>query len=224
MTIWTPLVALPLFCLATEQPAAAPSGQLIEEMVAVHGEKIRGDLERGLGQVESQWSTEDGDGDALREFVRQHFAADPATRDALFERSERIFEQLDGLLLDAGRELRMHVDLDSGPILPFDQILADSTLDPPRRRPLRQSPRVRDPAQLSADQPRGAPARGRDLEPTSVAEARLADRFSARVPAAIRQRISQADAAASSYVSGYNIWMHHLVERSNGRAALSRPE
>jgi hypothetical protein len=43
------------------------------------------------------------------------------------------------------------------------------------------------------------------------AEARLAQRFSKRVPAEVNAAIAQASADGDRYVSEYNIWMHHVV-------------
>jgi hypothetical protein len=48
------------------------------------------------------------------------------------------------------------------------------------------------------------------------AEARLADRFSRRVPAEVNLAVSEASARAEQYIAEYNIWMHHLLDE-NGR-------
>src|SRR5439155_1194648 len=47
------------------------------------------------------------------------------------------------------------------------------------------------------------------------AEARLAERFSKRIPAAVKLATAKASAEADQYIAGYNIWMHHVVD-SNG--------
>jgi hypothetical protein len=44
------------------------------------------------------------------------------------------------------------------------------------------------------------------------AEARLAERFSKRVPASVNLAITEAGAEADRYIARYNIWMHHLVD------------
>ena len=44
------------------------------------------------------------------------------------------------------------------------------------------------------------------------AEARLAQRFSKRVPARVNLAIAQAEAESGRYIAEYNIWMHHLVD------------
>src|SRR6266446_2973523 len=49
------------------------------------------------------------------------------------------------------------------------------------------------------------------------AEARLAQRFSKRIPAEVNQALSQAQAEVARYISEYNIWMHHLVDAKGNR-------
>jgi hypothetical protein len=71
-------------------------------------------IERGVDQVASLWRRSDGD---LAAFVTAQFAATPAARDALFTRLEERFEQIDGLMLELGRSLRWHADVDTGPML-----------------------------------------------------------------------------------------------------------
>lgn len=202
----------PSLALADDLPT------VVEELVAQHGEEVRPRLERGVLQVAALWREEDGDSEELAAFVRTHFAADEATRDAMFSRLERTFEQLDGLLLDAVRQLRMHVDLDAGLILPFDRLLAGYAPG----------------AHLSDDLFANRLAfvvllnfplttleerleEGREWSRREWAEARLASRFGARVPAEVSLRVGQAGAAASAYVAEYNVWMHHLVDDEGTR-------
>jgi hypothetical protein len=49
------------------------------------------------------------------------------------------------------------------------------------------------------------------------AEARLAQRFSRRVPAEVNQVMAEANAVADQYIAGYNIWMHHLLNDDGER-------
>src|SRR5206468_1067965 len=57
-------------------------------------------------------------------FVRENFAGDQATLDALFDRMQFIEESLFGYMSAIGRDLRWQSDLDIGPIYPFDEVLA----------------------------------------------------------------------------------------------------
>jgi hypothetical protein len=207
------LVQLPAF--AAWQASGDP---VVTELVARHGEAQRARIERGLAQVDAFWRAEDGDRAARDEFVRAHFAGDPATLDALFSRLESGFESLDGHMNEIARDWRSHSDLDFGPILPFDEIMA--AWDP--------SAHVAD--DLFANRLAFAVllnfpvttleqrlAEGESWTRRQWAEAELALRFAKRIPSAVNQAIAQASAEASQYVATYNIWMHHLVDAKGVR-------
>jgi hypothetical protein len=53
--------------------------------------------------------------------------ADAQQLDALFGRLEQVFEQIDGHIHEVGREVRRASDVDVGPLLPIDPLLAAST-------------------------------------------------------------------------------------------------
>ena len=173
---------------------------------------------RGLKQVGEFWQAGDGDAAAFEEFVRRNFAGSPADRDALFARCERLFEQLDGHMLEIVRELRTQTDLDLGPLLPFDEtsagydpsahITADLFKNKLAFIVLLNFP-------LTTLQERLA--NGGAWSRRQWAEARLADRFSRRVPAEVNLAIAEARAQADQYVAGYNIWMRHVLAENGER-------
>ena len=164
------------------------------------------------------WKAEDGDAAAFEEFVRTSFAGDTGTLDALFTRLERAFESLDGHMLEIVRDFRMHTDLDSGAILPFDEILAGY-----------------DPSAHATDDMFGNKlafvvllnfplttleqrlAEGDRWTRRQWAEARLADRFSKRIPGEVNLEIARASAEADQYIAQYNVWMHHLLDEKGQR-------
>lgn len=192
--------------------------KLENELVAKHGEAQRARAARGLRQVTALWKAEDGDAAAFEEFVRSSFAGDTATLDAMFTRLERTFESLDGHMLEMVRDFRMHTDLDSGAILPFDEILAGY-----------------DPSAHATDDMFGNKlafvvllnfplttleqrlAEGDGWMRRQWAEARLADRFSKRIPGEVNLEIARASSEADQYIAQYNVWMHHLLDEKGER-------
>src|SRR5262249_55255416 len=58
-----------------------------------------------------------------RSSATTNFAGDPQMLDALFNRMEFIFESVDGHFTEISRDLGRQVDLDIGPIHPFDETL-----------------------------------------------------------------------------------------------------
>jgi hypothetical protein len=174
--------------------------------------------ERGIRQVRQFWRAEDGDQAAFDKFVAENFAADQKTLDALFERLESGLASLDGHMLIVGRDWRQQQDLDRGPIYPFDDIMG--AYDP--------SAHVNDDLfanKLAFVALLNFPlttleerlANGDKWSRRQWAEARLALRFSRRVPAEVNTAVAKASAEASQYVATYNIWMHHLLDAKGQR-------
>jgi hypothetical protein len=175
-------------------------------------------LVRGMNQVASFWRTEDGDAAAFDAFIRENFAADDAARDTMFNRFEYLLEKLDGHMGEIGREFRSQSDLVRGPVLPFDEAFAayspsahitdDFFANKIAFVVLLNFPLTTLDQRL---------ADGERWTRRQWAEARLAARFSKRIPADVNQAISQAEAVSGSYIADYNIWMHHLLTNDGKR-------
>jgi len=188
---------------------------LAAELTAKHGEAQRVRIRRGVAQVAATWRDEDGD---LAAFVREQFIADPAQLDATFARLEAVLEQIDGHIHEVGREARRASDVDVGPLLAVDPLLAaydpaahvteDLFLAKPGFVVLLNWP-LTSLAERDAEGPK--------YTRRQWAEARLAGRFARRVPGEVRQAVTRATAEADQYVSQYNLWMHHLVDGTGAR-------
>ena len=98
--------------------------RLEKELVKQYGPEKKERLLRGMRQVADFWRESDGGSEAFEKFVSENFAGDETTLQAIFERSERIFEHINGAMHDVGIELRRQSDLDLGPVLPVDRVLA----------------------------------------------------------------------------------------------------
>lgn len=189
--------------------------QLRDELSKKHGSLLLSRIERGLDQASRLWRPSDGD---FSKFVRDHFIADEKLLDATFDRLQAIFEQVDGHMNEIGRELRKPTDLDIGPLLPVDPLLA--AFDPSAHlvEDLFQSkiafiallnfPLVTLKEKLED---------GRGFSRLHWATVRLTGRFSRRVPAEIQQEVAQASAEADLYIAEYNVWMHHVLSEKGLR-------
>src|SRR5437773_7836663 len=67
-----------------ETTARAVPQDRVEELVGQHGEAQRARIERGLKQVASLWTADDGDDVAQAQFAREHFISNPKELDAAF--------------------------------------------------------------------------------------------------------------------------------------------
>jgi hypothetical protein len=213
------LAASPARKKAPAKPRLQESQMSLEkELLAKYGEGQRARLERGMKQVTEFWRPEDGDAKAFEEFVRGNFAGDGPTSDALFERLEFAFESLDGHMVEINRDFRMQSDLDRGTIYPFDESLAG--YDPSAHVNddffanklafvvLLNFPLTTLEQRLSE---------GDNWSRRQWAEARLAARFSKRIPADVNLAIAKAAADSAQYIAGYNVWMHHVVDDKGNR-------
>jgi hypothetical protein len=175
-------------------------------------------LSRGLRQVASLWREEDGDTAAFDAFVRRHFVSDVAGLDEMFGRFERLFEKLDGHMLEILLSFRLQSDLDIGPIRPYDEIFA--AFNPAAHvtedmfgNKLAFAVLLNYPLTTLQERLEQGPNWSR----REWAEARLASRFARRVPAAVNQAIARANAEADQYIAEYNIWMHHVLDEQGRR-------
>ena len=200
---------------ASMQPSVA---RLETELTARHGEQQRPRIQRGLRQVAEFWRADDGDAVAFEAFTRENFAGDQKSLDAMFTRFEALLEQLDGHMTEIGRVFRNQTDLDLGPIMPFDEAFAG--YDPSAHvnedfftNKLAFMVLLNFPL-TTLEQRLGE---GTQWSRRQWAEARLAQRFSRRIPADVNLAIAKAASEADRYISEYNIWMHHLVNEKGER-------
>src|SRR5207237_1475691 len=197
---------------------SAADANLTNELAAKYGDAQRPVIERGVAQVRQFWRAEDGDDAAFTEFVRANYAGDSTTRDALFDRMQFALESLDGHMLEISRDWRRQSDLDIGTVYGFDDIMAG--YDP--------SAHVSDDLfanklafvvllnfPLTTLEQRLA--EGDKWSRRQWAEARLALRFSKRVPSSVNLAIARATAESGQYVANYNIWMHHVLDNEGRR-------
>ena len=192
--------------------------KLQQELIAKYGEAQRARLSRGLHQVMEYWRPPDGDAAAFEDFVRTHFAGDQATLDAMFTRYQSLLEQFYGHTHEIQREFRQQADLNLGSVLPFDGIFAgyDPTahfIDDCFDNKLAFIVLLNFPLTTLQERLTEGPHWTR----RQWAEVRLAQLFSKRIPAEVQLSIARAASEADSYVSQYNIWMHHLVNQSGQR-------
>lgn len=197
------------------KPPTVDLAALKSELIGKHGEAQRARIERGVDQIAALWTDDDGD---LAAFARAQFLADQAQLDAAFARLEAVFEQIDGHLHEIGREVRRASDVDVGPLLEIDPLLA--TLDPAAhltedlfRAKVGFVALLNFPLTTLAERSEEAVRYSR----REWAELRLAGRFGRRVPAEVRQAATRAGADADLYIAQYNVWMHHLLDERGER-------
>jgi hypothetical protein len=177
-----------------------------------HGEAEAARIERGAGQVARYWRAEDGDAAAFEAFVTAEFVPGGEALDGVFERFELTLERVDGYYTSMIRDLRRNVDLDVGPLLPLDRRFGEwdpaaHVSDDLFRSQIAFVALLNFPLTTLEERMRD----GGGWSRRQWAEARLAQRFSTRVPAEVNAGLAAAYARAEAYIAGYNICMHHVL-------------
>ena len=197
------------------QPSWMPSSvaKMQTELSAKYGDSAKPRAQRGLQQVGEFWRAEDGDQAGFEDFVRTNFAGDEATLDTMFNRYQRLIEQLEGHMHEINREFRQQQDLDAGPVLPFDEIFAGydpsaHVIDDFFNNKLAFIVLLNFPLTTLEQRLHD----GSGWTRRQWAEVRLAQRFDKRIPADVNLAIAQAGAEGDAYIAQYNIWMYHLVD------------
>ncbi len=219
------LAASALSASAAEPPRALPASALesardaaLRDLVARHGEGQRARIALGLKQTADFWRAEDGDAKAYGAFVREHFTPSGPALDQLYGRLAFVLESVYGHMAEIGRDLRWGADIQQGPLLSVDPLTAGyepsaHLEDDFFANKLAFAVLLNFPV-TSLEQ---RLKEGGTWTRRQWAETRLAERFTSRVTASVRLEQAQAYSDAGGYVSGYNFWMHHLLDAKGRR-------
>ncbi|MCX5748403.1 MAG: hypothetical protein NT062_38610, partial [Proteobacteria bacterium] len=117
-----PVIAPPAATDAADAPvAAAVIAETKAKLRAKHGDASAAAIERGVTQVAALWRQSDGD---LAAFALAQFVPEGPAHAALFTRLESTLEQVDGGFLEIGRAVKWGTEVEAGPMLPVDELLA----------------------------------------------------------------------------------------------------
>ena len=188
------------------------------ELVAKYGAGQEARAKKVVQQVAEFWRVEDGDAAAFEDFVSTNFAGDQAALDTMFNRYEHLLEQIDGHIHEINREFRTQLDLDRGPVLPYDELFGGydpsaHVVDDFFQNKLAFVVLLNFPLTTLDERLQNGPNWTR----RQWAEVRLAERFSKRIPADVNLGIAQAEAESGQYISEYNVWMYHLTDNQGQR-------
>ncbi len=185
------------------------------KLLVKFGQQHEARIFRGVEQVAAMWRAEDGD---FAEFCLAQFVAEPKALDALFDRLQATIEQINGHFLELGRTVRWATEVDIGPMLPVDQLLAgyDASshfADDMYKSKVAFSVLLNFPLTKLEDRIKNAASYSR----RQWAELRLTSMFESRIPGDIAGGVTAAEVAADQYISGYYLYMHHVLGRDGVR-------
>jgi hypothetical protein len=217
------LLAVGIAALAGEARAADPAldqaaAEAKQALKARYGDAEAARIDRGVDQVLRYWRAEDGDAAALGALSKEEFLPSGEPLDGAFSRFEFAAESLAGYFNAMTRDLRRNVDLDVGPVTSLDRRFAGynpaaHASDDLFRNKIAFVALLNFPVTTLEQRM----AEGMGWSRRQWAEARLAQGFTTRVPADVNEKITKAYADADSYISDYNVYMHHLLAADGTR-------
>lgn len=168
-------------------------------------------IERGVRQVAGQWGEQDGTVDDFAGFCKNSFISDTAQLSGLFSALERNFEVIYGYFHKIDVMLKAPLQLEGPEITPVDMMFGGYDVSAHLTDDLYNN-KI---AFLSAlNFPfytlEEKTEQGAGWSRKEWAYARMGDRFTSRVPAAVQQDISRTITEADAYISDYNIYMGNL--------------
>ncbi len=170
-------------------------------------------LERGVKHAASLWRNVDGTEADFKVFCKDHFIADEATKEIMFEKVSRNLEVLYGHFNKISLDLQRPLHEPMGEIIDVDKAFggysAQSHLtEDLYRNKLAFNIALNFPYYTLTEKEANASSWTRK----EWAYARMGDVFTSRVPAEILQNVSEVGSASEMYIANYNIHMGQLVD------------
>lgn len=191
--------------------SATHADNVISLMKDSLGDNTEFRIERGVKQVANLWSEADGTEEEFAQFCKTNFVADDAQLEKLLITLERNFEVFDGYFHRMDVELKKPLQLEGDEITPVDMMFGsyDATAhlnDDLYNNKVAFLTALNFPFYTLEEKTE----LGGKWSRKEWAYARMGDRFIARVPADIQQKISKTLTEADAYISDYNIYMGKL--------------
>ena len=185
----------------------------IKTMTTKYGESSKFRIERGVNQVASMWTAEDGTNTDFEKFCNENFISKKNDLEYFFNRLSANYEVIFGHINKVTLDLNRAMHLDIGEKLPVDELFAAYNSG----------------AHLSDDFYKNKIAfhillnfphytlqektgMGKNWNRLEWAYARIGDLYTSRVPGEIQQNISSAFTAADNYITEYNIYVGNLID------------
>ena len=205
-----------LICsLAYLNGQAAVDPATVQSAISVLTAKDNGNkagIEKGVNQVARLWLETDGDEKAFRSFCEENYIADPDEKYQVFLKISDYIEGISGHFNEMSLRLQKNLHLDNGPLLPIDEKFGSYSPSSHLSDDLYNN-KIAFIIALNFPHLTLEEKEALGTDRKAWAYARLGDMFTERIPAALLQAASNAESDADIYISQYNIYMGHVMNK-----------
>lgn len=169
-------------------------------------------IEKGVSQVARLWLETDGDEKAFRSFCEDNYIADPDEKYQVFLKISDYLEGISGHFNEMSLRLQKNLQLDNGPLHPIDEKFGSYSPSSHLSDDLYNN-KIAFIIALNFPHLTLQEKEALGTDRKAWAYARLGDMFTERIPAALLQAASNAESDADIYISQYNIYMGHVMNK-----------
>lgn len=171
-------------------------------------------IEKGVSQVARLWLETDGDEKAFRSFCEDNYIADPDEKYQVFLKISDYLEGISGHFNEMSLRLQKNLQLDNGPLHPIDEKFGSYSPSSHLSDDLYNN-KIAFIIALNFPHLTLEEKEALGTDRKAWAYARLGDMFTERIPAALLQAASNAESDADIYISQYNIYMGHVMNKKS---------
>ncbi|MDR0815573.1 MAG: hypothetical protein LBN37_07480 [Bacteroidales bacterium] len=209
------ILILVMISCAEQSKNAVITQQAIDKAVAglvSDGQSDKQSIEKGVKQVARLWQAQDGSEDEFIRFCAENYIALPDEKQAVFLKISDYMEAISGHFNEMSLQLQRQVEEATGELHRIDEMF--SAYNP--------GTHINDDFYenklafiIALNFPQLSLAEKENLgnDRLAWAYARLGGMFTARIPANVQQTASAANNEAEVYISQYNIYAGHLLNR-----------
>lgn len=183
----------------------------IQSLTAKDG-KNKEAIEKGVRQAARLWQESDGSAEAFKAFCEKNYIADPAEKEQVFLKISDYMEGISGYFNEMSLRLMKNLHQPTGPLHAVDEMFGSYSPGTHLQDDFYQNKiafivmlnfphyTLEEKEQLGSDR-------------KAWAYARLGDMFTERIPATALQAAGNAESDADIYISAYNIYMGHVLNK-----------
>lgn len=169
-------------------------------------------IEKGVCQTARLWQDTDGDANQFKAFCETNYIADPAEKEQVFLKISDYLEGMYGHFNEMSLRLQKNLHLTTGPLHAIDEKFGSYSPSTHLADDFYQN-KIAFTIMLNFPHLTLEEKKALGTDRKAWAYARLGDLFTERIPATALQAAGNAESDADIYISAYNIYMGHVLNK-----------